>query len=125
MNEMHFAYRIRQYLNSGLHDLRPGTIKRLATAREHALARQKIVVHESVLAAAGSFIQHRFDNLHLKQVFTALVILVGVALFTLWHADQSITELEAVDTALLADDLPIGAFTDKGFDTWVKSASPQ
>jgi hypothetical protein len=40
-------------------------------------------------------------------------------------ADQRITEQSAVDSALLADDLPIGAYTDKGFDAWLRSASPQ
>jgi hypothetical protein len=125
MNELHFAFRVRQHLNRGLHDLQPATVSRLDAARQRALAHQKAAVHQSVLAAAGSFVQHRFDNLHVKQLLTALAILVGVALFTYWHADQNITELEAIDSALLADDLPIGAFTDKGFDAWVKSASPQ
>jgi len=125
MNEFHFGYKVRQHLNRGLHDLPPATLDRLAAARERALAHQKIAVHQSVLAAAGSFIHHQFDNLHLKQVLMALAVLLGVASYTFWHADQQITELEAIDSALLADDLPIGALTDKGFDAWLKSTSSQ
>jgi hypothetical protein len=123
MNELHFAHKIRQHLNRGLHDLPPSTIARLDTARQLALAHQKVAVHQSVLAAAGGFIQHQFDNLHIKQVFMAALLLVCVASYSFWQADQQISELEAIDSALLADDLPIGALTDKGFDAWLKSAS--
>jgi hypothetical protein len=42
---------------------------------------------------------------------------------TFWLADQRVSELSAIDSALLANDLPMGAFTDKGFDTWLKRAS--
>jgi hypothetical protein len=55
----------------------------------------------------------------------ALALLIGVTAYTVWNADQQITELEAIDSALLADDLPIGALTDKGFDAWLKSSSAQ
>lgn len=125
MNELHFAHRVRQQLNSGLHDLPPSTLGRLQAARELALAHQKIAVHQSVLAAAGSFLHRQFDQLHLKQVLAALALVTGIATYTYWHADESIAELGAIDSALLADDLPIGALTDKGFDAWLKSSSPQ
>lgn len=125
MNELHFGYKVRQHLNRGLHDLPPTIADRLDAARQRALAHQKIAVHQSVLAAAGSFVQHQFDNLHLKQVLIALAVVIGVASYTAWNADQQITELEAIDSALLADDLPIGALTDKGFDAWLKSSSAQ
>lgn len=125
MNELHFAHKIRQHLNKGLHDLPPATLARLDSARARALAHQKIAVHQSILASAGSFIQHQFDSLHLKQIMMALALLIGVASYTVWNADQQITELETIDSALLANDLPIGAFTDKGFDAWLKSSSSQ
>jgi hypothetical protein len=124
MNELHFGYKVRQHLNQGLHDLPSATLSRLEAGRQRALAHQKLAVHQSVLATAGSFIQHQFDSLHLKQILMALALLIGVASYTAWNADQQISELEAIDSALLADDLPIGALTDKGFDAWLKSASP-
>ena len=125
MNELHFAHRIRQYLNRGLHELQPTTINRLEAARQAALARRKITAHQSVLATAGNFIQQQFDHRNLKQILLALALLFGVASYTYWHGDQSVAELEAIDSALLADDLPIGALTDKGFDAWLKSSSAQ
>jgi hypothetical protein len=125
MNELHFAHRVRQHLNLGLHDLPGTTIDRLDAARQLALAHQKVALHQSVLAAAGSFVYRHVEHLHLRQVFAALLLATGVACYTYWHADQSIAELGAIDSALLADDLPIGALTDKGFDAWLKSSSAQ
>lgn len=124
MNELHFAYKIRQQLNLGLHDLRPEVAGRLSNARQAALDCQKQAVSQSVLATAGGFVQHRLENMRFKQVFTALTLFLSVVFSTFWLADQRVTELGAIDSALLADDLPIGAFTDKGFDAWLKSASP-
>lgn len=125
MNELHFGYKVRQHLNRGLHDLPTTTLGRLASARQLALAHQKAVAHQSILAMVGGFVQHQIDSLHLKQVAMALAVVVGVVSYTLWTADQQVAELEAVDSALLADDLPIGALTDKGFDAWLKSASSE
>ena len=125
MNELYFTQRVRQYLNRGLHDLPPATLSRLEVARRAALTRQKATVHQSALATAGSFVYRHIDHLHLKQVFLILVLVTGIASYTYWHADRSIAEMGALDSALLADDLPIGALTDKGFDAWLKSSTAQ
>jgi hypothetical protein len=125
MNELHFAYKVRQLLNRGLHELPPETAARLASARKKALACHRQAVNQSVLASAGSFVQHHIDNLHIKQVLVGLLLLLGLVFSTFWMADQRVNELGAVDSALLTDDLPIGAFTDKGFDTWLKRGSSQ
>lgn len=125
MNELHFAYKLRQYLNRGLHDLPPTTLDRLASARRQALARQQVVVHRSALATAGDFVQHQIESLHLRQVLLALLLAFGVATYTYWSADESIAEIEAIDSALLADDLPIAAYTDRGFAAWLKSSASQ
>ena len=39
--------------------------------------------------------------------------------------DQRVAELGEIDSALLADELPISAFTDIGFDAWLKHNSSQ
>lgn len=125
MNEIDFAYKIRQHLNLGLHKLRPETAGRLVTAREKALACQKQAVNQSFLAAAGSFVHHYVDNLRFKQIAASLALFLCVVFSSFWMADQRIIEQSAIDSALLADELPIGAFTDKGFDTWLRSTSSQ
>ena len=125
MNELHFAYKVRQHLNLGLHELGSETVDRLATAREKALSCQKQAVNQSVLATAGSFVLHHFDSLRFKQILATLALLLCVVFSSFWMADQRIDEQSDVDSALLADDLPIGAYTDTGFDAWLRSTSPQ
>jgi len=123
MNEEHFAYKVRQHLNRGLQELSPETLERLAAARQEALSCQKQTASQSVLATAGSFVQYHYDNLRIKQVLTALALFLCVIFSTYWMAERDVDELGAIDSALLADDLPIGAFTDKGFDAWLKRGS--
>jgi hypothetical protein len=125
MNDDYFGYKIRQRLNRGLHELSPETTARLAAARQSALACQKQTVSQSVLATVGGFVQSQFDSLHVRQLFTALALFIGVISSVYWLADQRATELGAIDSALLTDELPISAFTDQGFDAWLKRASPQ
>jgi len=123
MNELHFAFKVRQHLNRELHELAPSTHARLHAARVRALARQKVAAHQSLLATAGSFVQEHSEGLRLRQILVALAVVVGVASYAYWQADRSIAELEVIDSALLADDLPIAAFTDRGFDAWLKSSA--
>ncbi len=42
-----------------------------------------------------------------------------------WHSVQYVTELEEVDSALLADDLPPEAFLDNDFFEWLKDDSSE
>lgn len=125
MNEQHFAYRLRQHLNRGLHELPAGTAARLEAARADALAHQKVAAHQSVLASIGDFAHHHLDNLHPRQLLAACAVLACVGLYVYWDAAHNIAQLEEIDSALLADDLPIDAFTDKGFHAWLKSSPAQ
>jgi len=125
MNEEHFAYKVRQHLNRGLQELSPETLERLTAVRQEALSCQKQTASQSVLATAGSFVQYHYDNLRIKQVLTALALFLCVVFSTYWMAERNVDELGAIDSALLADDLPIGAFTDRGFDAWLKRGSSE
>ena len=125
MNEQHFAYKIRLHLNRGLHELRPQTADRLLAARERALAHQRQAVGQSVLASVGGFVQYHFESPRIRQAISALALLLCVAGSTYWIADQRVAELGEIDSALLADELPISAFTDIGFDAWLKHNSSQ
>jgi len=122
MNELYFTFKIKQHLNRGLQQLPPATVSRLANARELALQRQRVAEKRSVLATAGSFVQHQIDSLPLKQVLLALVVALSVATYAYWSAEQNISELEEIDSALLADDLPVAAYADRGFAAWLKNS---
>ncbi len=125
MNEQHFAHRIRQNLNRGLHDLRPETVERLAAARKAALARQKQTAAHPVLASAGNFFLFKFGSSRAQQFFAAFALLCCALYSTYWIADQRVQELGNIDSAILSDELPIGAFTDKGFAAWLNKSSSE
>lgn len=125
MNELNFSYKVRQHLNRGLYELRPETADRLAAARKIALAHQKQTVRQSILATAGSYFHFSTDNLRIKQFVAAVVLAICAVTASLWVADQRINELSEIDSALLADELPISAFTDKGFSAWLKQGASQ
>ena len=42
-----------------------------------------------------------------------------------WLAWQAVSELEETDAALLASDLPIDAYLDRGFQNWLKTSSDE
>ena len=124
MNERHFAHKVRQHLNRGLYELPPATEERLAAARQMALAHQKQAIAQSILTT-GNFLHFHIDiPPHYKQVIAVLALAIFGMLATVWLADQRVNELSAIDSALLTDDLPVKAFTDKGFNAWLKQASP-
>ena len=124
MNEQHFAFKVRQQLNRGLHDLSPETLSRRAAAREKALACQKQAETRSILATAGSFVHFGTGHQRFRHVVSALALVVGLGIAAYWTADQRISELGAIDSAMLTDELPVRAFTDKGFTAWLNRNAP-
>ena len=41
-----------------------------------------------------------------------------------WQRTPSVEEIEEIDAAILTSDLPINAYLDKSFDTWLKRSQP-
>ena len=124
MNEQHFAFKVRQHLNLGLHELNPDTLSRLAAIREKALDSQKQAETRSVLATVGGFVRFGTGPKRFPQILSALALVAGLGIATYWTADQRVLELGAIDSALLTDDIPVRAFTDKGFATWLNRNAP-
>lgn len=122
MNELHFAFRVRQLLNRSLQQVDDDKLARLKAAREAALAVQKKPAPVPALAAAGHFIRFNFDNRGIRFSLAALALILAGALYVHWQADQLINELSDVDSALLADDMPVDALIDKDFDEWLKKS---
>lgn len=122
MNEDRQASRIRQALNHSLKDIPPAAGRRLEAARHLALARQKQTKPELVFAGQTGPHGFRFGAEHpyLRQILAVLALLLGMWISFYWHSTQYIGELEEVDSALLADDLPPEAFLDDDFLEWLK-----
>lgn len=120
MNEPQFGNKVRLILNRGLR-VDDKMAARLKAAREQALARQH---REPAPALAwADNVLGRFDGwsgLSLR-VLAPLVMVVGaLAGIYVWQQNQRAAEIEEVDARLLADDLPIDAYLDRGFQNWLK-----
>jgi len=124
MNEQQTAYRIKQLLNRGL-DLDAGKLARLKTARERALARQRIEAPVFVLALADNVLGRLggASSLIPRMLLPMAVLILGLIAVNQWQESQVAAEIEEIDAAVLTGDLPLDAYLDKGFDAWLKRSS--
>jgi hypothetical protein len=124
MNEQQFPYRIRCYLDLGAQALDRETARKLRLAREKALSRVPVHAGRLSLAGFGSWSLDAFWPA-VRSVVALAILSVGVAGVSYWNAIEQANDNIDVDVALLADDLPITAYLDRGFDAWLQDASPQ
>lgn len=133
MSEEQFGRRVAWHLDRGLDQLDQGTLNALAAARHAALSGCSVYQRSSVpaIAAAGrGNVSSANRRTRVRWWVPASAIAVAVAtlmyvqalnnqhsMFTPNH------ELGTLDARLLADDLPIDAYLDKGFDAWLEDTS--
>lgn len=121
-DEQLYAYKIRHILGHGTDNLGSITSKKLQAARQNALEHQKTVAAELSLAGAGRFA----SEVLLPQARTLVALFAlafGVVGTYYWNNFQQATENEEIDSALLADELPINAYLDHGFHAWLEQPS--
>jgi hypothetical protein len=124
--EHELARALVQYLDDGVDQLEPRVREQLAAARRNALSRY----HEQPapvlgLAWAGSaavwLTEHGFHSARLLVAAAALVVATAGVLY--WQSTGPVNGLADIDVYLLTDELPINAYLDKGFDSWLKRSS--
>jgi hypothetical protein len=124
--EHELARKLVQHLDYGVERLAPGVRERLRAARNAALSKYR-EQPEPVLGlawagqVAARITQHHFYDARSLVAVAALVLsLVGVAW---WQVSAPLNEVADIDTSLLTDELPVNAYLDKGFDSWLKRSS--
>jgi len=123
MNDHDFHFRVRQHLNTSTRQLSPSISIRLHQSRQKALEHQKLSVRRFSMAGIGGVMTEYI--LPRGKTVLAMLAVVLAALGTGFLGDLLRTaDMEEVDSALLADDLPIDAYLDRGFDAWVQHNSP-
>ena len=119
--EHEFARKIALALDQGARDLDRGTVAQLAAARERALAGTR-----SAPAWAPAWAGQWAGRIGgwttgVRYLLPMAVLLLGLMGIVYWQTGNgSGNELADLDVRLLTDDLPIDAYLDKGFDTWLK-----
>ena len=118
MNELQFGNQIRQALNEGS-PLESRTVARLRAARLAALERHPPVA-VPVPTLADNVVGRGDGSPRLSRILLWPLLLLVLGLVFLHTAQQNrrAAETVEVDTQLLADELPIDAYLDKGFEAW-------
>ncbi len=124
--ESEFARKLTRYLDRGVADMRSGTLYRLQQARAAAMAAAASRVPDVELATAGvggaSGSRLRPRNAPVRWAGVALLVAALGFGYQQWHAVQQVREFEELDLHLLASDLPIDAYLDRGFQNWLRTA---
>lgn len=120
MNEREFGHQIKQQLDRAL-DFDPATLNRLKAARENALAHQRRTAPALGLVWVDAVVGRLSGNPAAAGIALAsaalILALVGVQY---WQRTPTVEEIAEIDAAILSGDLPINAYLDKSFDTWLK-----
>ncbi len=121
-DDLQFSHKVGRALNKSAENLDRSTRDKLQAARQRALGHQKTAVAGLSLAGFGQFA----DEILLPQARTlaALSTLVlGIVGTYYWNHFQQALDNAEIDSALLADDLPINAYLDRGFSAWLEHHS--
>ncbi len=123
--EHDLARKLVGYLDDGLDQLEPRVRERLAAARRNALSHYRerpATVMGLVPAGVGAWLaEHRFSGARMAIVAAALVLITAGFLY--WQSTRPANGVTDIDFYLLTDELPINAYLDKGFDSWLKRSS--
>lgn len=122
-----FARKIKGYLDAGAAGMRAGTVYKLSQARARAMANlapdparatESQLAHALVGGHAGGT-----GNLRRGAWFGFGILLLVAAAFGYqqWRFYQQTSEIEEIDVQILTSDLPIDAYVDRGFQTWLTS----
>lgn len=116
------AVKIVEQLDRGIKHLDPVTRERLTAARRIALSHYRGQPEPVTgLAWAMNTISHmggerRHGARYLVAAAALVLALIGV---TYWQT-MAPNDFSDIDVNLLTDDLPISAYLDRGFDSWLK-----
>ena len=120
-NETAFGYQIKQALNEGARQLDGEKLARLKAARQAAVAAHVEARPLAGLALATGGVSQQAGWMRLLGNLVPLaVLLAGLISISLYHSHQRAADLTEIDAAVLADDLPLNAYLDKGFGAFVK-----
>lgn len=126
-DDINLAYKLRHALNENLDALPASTTERLAAARARALSRKKPDAPVQAPRKAGRRffdVDFHFSGASLGRLGAAiplLALVVGLGGLYQYEQQQRIAELAELDAAVLADELPLTAYLDHGFNAYLES----
>jgi len=131
IDDRDFAKKITTYLDRGVSELKAGTAYKLQLARKAALDRLADPALQArtqwALAGAGTGTVGGGHGYRIGAgLGFALLLAIGGAFgYQQWQAYQQQRDIAETDAAILSSDLPIDAYLDRGFQTWLKRVSDE
>ena len=132
-DDINLAYKVRHALNENLDALPASTTDRLAAARARALSRKKpdAVSAKPVkrpLSGFKALFSALFTGPGLARIAVAvpmLALVIGMGGVYQYEQQERLAAMAEVDAAVLADELPLTAYLDQGFNAYVESQQRQ
>ena len=123
MNENEIAGRIVARLDQDLVDLPAATVQRLQAARQAAMAAYRLERPLWGQFRAGNVLSGwgLGRGLTARLILPAAIVLASITGLIYWQMSNH--HEEELDAGLLAGELPIHAYTDPGFETWLKHSN--
>lgn len=120
--EIEIAQKIVRELDRSSRSISADAAARLSVAREQALAQYQHAPVRGLAWAGSSFLERPAAGF--RYALPLAVLILGLAGIVYWQSSNGNgNELADLDARLLTDDLPIDAYLDKGFDSWLKRQS--
>lgn len=124
MNDKEFGQNIARTLDWGANQLDPAKLKKLHAGREQALSAYRAPVRLfGLITVSGNMLD--ISSMVRKPLFLLPIIAAFIAVAgLLWMpSEDNYDDVGELDAKLLAGELPIDAFLDKDFATWVQESS--
>ena len=124
MNEKDFGQKITRTLNWGLSRIEEDKLARLRAGRRKAMdAYREPVTILGLVTVSGQTLD--VSNWMRKPLFWLPVLAIAAAIgaYSLNGADDVYDDVGELDAKILTGELPIDAFLDKDFASWVKESS--
>ncbi len=129
-----FAKKITTYLDAGTAEIKSGTAYRLQQARAAAMARlaeagtagvpQSRVAH-AFAGSAGTSGRNGASFWKGGRLWFGILLIAAAGFgYQQWQVYQQTREIEELDAQILSSDLPIDAYIDRGFQTWLTRHEP-
>jgi hypothetical protein len=121
MNEQEFSKALTTYLDDGSRLLDTRVTQRLAAGREHALSAYRAPVNVFGLATVSGQVRNPIWLMRQPLVWVSVLLMAAA----LWWAqpsppDDLYDDVGLIDAKLLTSELPLDAYLDQDFATWMK-----
>ena len=124
MNDEEFAKNIARSLNGGLARISDENLAKLRAGRQKAMEKYRAPIRIlGLVTVSGQVLDVSSWARNPLFWVPAIAIAASIALATLNGADDGYDDVGEIDAKLLTGELPIDAFLDKDFGSWVKESA--